>query len=172
MTEGHLLEFSIQCDPASMIGYVQFTILISVEKSHYCSVYEHMYMEFQENVLYHPSTIDPDDLLIFVLFGENVFMIDFILSTVDSFEGVKNVHVYILTKWQYYDDWIIREIDERLYRTVLPKSIQGNRQLDNAVSTISNCNYFSNNGPDRCPVLAGCLLPDNLVCRHIANTSS
>ena len=57
-------------------------------------------------------------------------MIDFILSTVDSFEGVKNVHVYILTKWQYYDDWIIREIDERLYRTVLPKSIQGNRQLD------------------------------------------
>jgi hypothetical protein len=73
-----------------------------------------MYMEFQENVLYHPSTIDPDDLLIFVLFGENVFMIDFILSTVDSFEGVKNVDVYILTKWQYYDDWIIREIDERL----------------------------------------------------------
>jgi DNA-binding Lrp family transcriptional regulator len=123
MKDGHLLEFSIQCDPASMIGYVQFTILISVEKSHYRSVYEHMYMEFQENVLYHPSTIDPDDLLIFVLFGENVFMIDFILSTVDSFEGVKNVDVYILTKWQYYDDWIIREIDERLCRTVLPESI-------------------------------------------------
>ena len=123
MKDGHLLEFSIQCDPASMIGYVQFTILISVEKSHYRSVCEHMYMEFQENVLYHPSTIDPDDLLIFVLFGENVFMIDFILSTVDSFEGVKNVDVYILTKWQYYDDWIIREIDERLCRTVLPESI-------------------------------------------------
>jgi len=130
MKDGHLLEFSIQCDPASMIGYVQFTILISVEKSHYRSVCEHMYMEFQENVLYHPSTIDPDDLLIFVLFGENVFMIDFILSTVDSFEGVKNVDVYILTKWQYYDDWIIRKIDERLCRIVSPKSIQGNRQLD------------------------------------------
>jgi len=130
MKDGHLLEFSIQCDPASMIGYVQFTILISVEKSHYRSVCEHMYMEFQENVLYHPSTIDPDDLLIFVLFGENVFMIDFILSTVDSFEGVKNADVYILTKWQYYDDWIIRKIDERLCRIVSPKSIQGNRQLD------------------------------------------
>ena len=130
MKEGNLLELSIQCDPASMIGYVFFTIVISVEKSHYRSVYEHMYMEFQENVLYHPSTIDPDDLLIFVLFGENVFMIDFILSTVDSFEGVKNADVYILTKWQYYDDWILREIDERICRTVLPKSIQENRQLD------------------------------------------
>ncbi|MGB5089715.1 MAG: AsnC family transcriptional regulator [Nitrososphaeraceae archaeon] len=130
MKDGNLLEFSIQCDPASMIGYVQFTILISVEKSHYRSVYEHMYMEFQENVLYHPSTIDPDDVLIFVLFGENVFMIDFILSKVDSFEGVKNADVFILTKWQYYDDWIIREIDERLYQTVLPKTIQANRQSD------------------------------------------
>jgi DNA-binding Lrp family transcriptional regulator len=130
MKEGNLLELSIQCDPASMIGYVQFAILISVEKSHYRSVYEHMYMEFQENILYHPSTIDPDDQLIFVLFGENVFKIDFILSTVDSFEGVKNADVFILTKWQYYDDWILREIDERICRTVLPKSIQANRQLD------------------------------------------
>jgi DNA-binding Lrp family transcriptional regulator len=127
MKEGHLLEFSIQCDPASMIGYVQFAILISVEEPHYRSVYEQMYMEFQENILYHPSTIDPDDQLIFVLFGENVFMVDFILSTVDSFEGVKNADVFILTKWQYYDDWIIREIDERLCRTVLPKSVQSNR---------------------------------------------
>jgi DNA-binding Lrp family transcriptional regulator len=130
MKNGHLLEFSIQCDPASMIGYVQFTILISVEKSHYRSVYEHMYMEFQENVLYHPSIIDPDDLLIFVLFGENIFIIDFILSTVDSFEGVKNADVYLLTKWQYYEDWILREIDQRLSRTVLHKSILANRQLD------------------------------------------
>lgn len=120
MKDEHLLEFSIQCDPASMIGYVQFTILISVEKSKYRSVYEHMYKEFQENVLYHPSTIDPDDLLIFVLFGENIFMIDFILSTVDSFEGVKDADVYILTKWQYYDDWILRAIDQRLSKTVLP----------------------------------------------------
>jgi hypothetical protein len=104
MDTADLVILGDQCDPASMIGYVFFTIVISVEKSHYRSVYEHMYMEFQENVLYHPSTIDPDDLLIFVLFGENVFMIDFILSTVDSFEGVKNADVYILTKWQYYDD--------------------------------------------------------------------
>jgi DNA-binding Lrp family transcriptional regulator len=114
MKEGHLLEFSIQCDPASMIGYIQFAILINVEKSHYRDVYERMYSEFQENILYHPSTIDPNDRLIFVLFGENVFMIDFILAKVDSFEGVKSADVYILTKWQYYDDWIIREIDERL----------------------------------------------------------
>jgi DNA-binding Lrp family transcriptional regulator len=117
MKEGRLLEFSLQCDPASMIGYIQFAILINFEKSHYRSIYERMYTEFQENILYHPSTIDPNDWLIFVLFGENVFMIDFVLAKVDSFEGVKSADVYILTKWQYYDDWIIREIDERLLLT-------------------------------------------------------
>jgi DNA-binding Lrp family transcriptional regulator len=114
MKEGRLLEFSIQCDPAAMVGYIQFAILISVEKWHYRDVYEHMYREFQENILYRPSIIDPDDQLIFILFAENVFMIDSILAKVDSFKGVKNADVYILTKLQYYNDWITREIDERL----------------------------------------------------------
>jgi tRNA A-37 threonylcarbamoyl transferase component Bud32 len=73
-----------------------------------------MYSKFQENILYRPSIIDLDDRLIFVLFAENVFMIDFILAKVDSFKGVKNADVYVLTKLQYYNNWIIREIDERL----------------------------------------------------------
>ena len=126
MKEGRLLEFSIQCDPASMIGYVQFAILINFEKTHYRNVCERMYTEFQENILYRPSIIDPDDRLIFVLFGENVFMIDFILAKIDSFEGVKSADVYILTKWKYYNDWIIREIDERLLsqRPLSDKSIK------------------------------------------------
>jgi DNA-binding Lrp family transcriptional regulator len=125
MKDGRLVEFSVQCDPASMIGYVQFAILINVEKSHYRSVYERIYTEFQENILYHPSTIDPNDSLIFVLFGENVFTIDSVLARVDSFEGVKTADVYILIKWEYHDDWIIREIDERLLpqRPLLRKSI-------------------------------------------------
>jgi hypothetical protein len=52
--------------------------------------------------------------LTFILFGENVFTADSVLAKVDSFEGVKMADIYILTKIQYYQDWIIREIDERL----------------------------------------------------------
>lgn len=114
MRKGRLLDFSLQCDPAAMIGYVQFTIPIIAVKSHYRSVYERMYSEFQENILYSPSVIDPNDRLTFILFGENVFTVDSVLAKVDSFEGVKRADVYILTKIQYYHDWIIREIDERL----------------------------------------------------------
>jgi DNA-binding Lrp family transcriptional regulator len=126
MKEGCLLEFSIQCNPAAMVGYVLFAIAIDVVKSHYRNVYERMYWEFQENILYVPSVIDPNDRLVFVLFGENVFTVDSVLAKVDSFEGVKSADVYILTKWQYYDDWIIREIDERLLppRPLSSKSIK------------------------------------------------
>jgi DNA-binding Lrp family transcriptional regulator len=97
LKQGCLIDFSIQCDPAAMIGYIQFAIPITVSKSHYRSVVECMYSEFQANILYSPSVIEHEDRLTFVLFGENVFTVDSVLAKVNSFEGVKNADVYILT---------------------------------------------------------------------------
>ena len=121
MKEARLIDFSLQCSPAAMIGRIKFAIPIVVAKSHYRSVLERMYSEFQSNILYSPGVISPEDRLTFVLFGENVFTVDSIISRVTSFEGVKNAEVYILTKWQYYDDWIIKEIDKRLFPRTLPR---------------------------------------------------
>jgi hypothetical protein len=41
-------------------------------------------------------------------------MVDHVLARVCSFEGVKGANAYILTKWQYYDDWIMKELNKRL----------------------------------------------------------
>jgi hypothetical protein len=79
------------------------------------------YLEFQESILYRPSVIDPDERLVFILFGENVFKVDSVLAKVDFFEGVKMADAYIVTKVQYYDDWIIREIDERLLTMLISR---------------------------------------------------
>jgi DNA-binding Lrp family transcriptional regulator len=114
MKEMRLLDFSLQCSPAAMIGYIQFAIPIRVTKSHYRNVRERMYSEFQANILYSPSVIQPEDQLTFVLFGENVFVVDNVLARVNSFAGVNSADAYILTKWQYYDDWIMKEINKRL----------------------------------------------------------
>jgi DNA-binding Lrp family transcriptional regulator len=114
MKEGRVLDFSIQCNPAAMIGYIQFAIPITIAKSYHRIVLERMYSEFQANILYSPGVIDPQDRLTFVLFGENVFTVDSVLARVNSFEGVESVDVYILTKWQYYHDWIMKEINKRL----------------------------------------------------------
>ena len=124
MEESRLLDFSLQCSPAAMIGYIQFVIPISVARSHYHEVLERMYSEFQTNILYSPSVIEPENLLAFVLFGENVFVVDNVLAKVNSFAGVNGADSYILTKWQYYDDWIMKEINRRLLlRLVLHRSI-------------------------------------------------
>jgi DNA-binding Lrp family transcriptional regulator len=123
MKESRLLDFSLQCSPAAMIGYIQFVIPITVAKSHYHNVLERMYSEFQANILYSPSVIEPEDQLTFVLFGENVFVVDYVLAKVNSFAGVKSADAYILTKLQYYDNWIMKEINKRLLlRPVLHRS--------------------------------------------------
>ena len=123
MKESRLLDFSLQCSPAAMIGYIQFVIPITIAKFHYHNVLDRMYSEFQTNILYSPSLIEPEDRLAFVLFGENVFVIDYVLARVNSFAGVNSADAYILTKWQYYDDWIMKEINKRLLlRPILHKS--------------------------------------------------
>jgi DNA-binding Lrp family transcriptional regulator len=123
MKESRLLDFSLQCSPAAMIGYIQFVIPITVAKSHYHNVLERMYSEFQANILYSPSVIEPEDQLTFVLFGENVFAVDYVLAKVNTFAGVKSADAYILTKLQYYDNWIMKEINKRLLlRPVLHRS--------------------------------------------------
>jgi len=123
MKESRLLDLSLQCGPAAMIGYIQFIIPIIVAKSHYHNVLERMYSEFQASILYSPSIIQPENQLTFVLFGENVFMVDNVLARVNSFAGVNSADAYILTKWQYYDDWIMKEINNRLLlRPVLQRS--------------------------------------------------
>jgi DNA-binding Lrp family transcriptional regulator len=123
MKECRLLDFSLQTSPAAMIGYVQFVIPITVAKSQYHNVLERMYSEFQANILYSPSVIEPKDRLAFVLFGENVFAVDYALARVNSFAGVTSADAYILTKWQYHDDWIMKEINKRLLlRPILHRS--------------------------------------------------
>ncbi len=55
--------------------------------------------------------------------SENVFTMDSVLAKVDSFEGVIGADVYILSKWQYYVDWIIREIDKKLIPRTLSRGL-------------------------------------------------
>ena len=132
MKDANILDFSIQCSPPVMIGYIQFAIPIITTRFHRQSVLEQMYSKFQANILYSPSVIDSEDRLTFVLFAENVFTVDSILTRVSSFEGVKSADVYILTKWQYHDDWIMKEINKRISqrRPLLFESIKINNAMN------------------------------------------
>jgi hypothetical protein len=49
-----------------------------------------------------------------LFFGQNVSTIDHVLSAVESFEGVKSTDVSIPTSLVYHNDWVIKEINQRL----------------------------------------------------------
>ncbi len=131
MKDARILDFSIQCNPSVMVGYIQFVIPITTTKFHRRSVLESMYSEFQANILYSPSVIDSEDRLTFVLFSENIFTVDSVINKVSSFEGVKSADVYILTKWQYHDDWIRKEINNRIPRR--QPLLYGSIKIDNTI---------------------------------------
>ena len=53
-----------------------------------------------------------------------MFVVDYVLARVNSFASVKSADADILTKLQYYDDWIMKEINRRLLlRPVLHRSM-------------------------------------------------
>lgn len=53
-----------------------------------------------------------------------MFVVDYVLARVNSFAGGKSAYADILTKLQYYDDWIMKEINRRLLlRPVLHRSM-------------------------------------------------
>ena len=121
MKQNNVLKFSVLCNPASTLGYIQFVILIHVKRSFYHKIQQQIYNEFQENIRFQPPIVNPDDVIAFVLFGQDIFTVDSILSRIQSIEGVEDSELSILTKITYHKDLAIKEINQRLLSS-LPSS--------------------------------------------------
>jgi hypothetical protein len=49
-----------------------------------------------------------------VFFCPNISTVDWILTTLESYEGVNGTKMFITIKLGYYQDWVKREIEKRL----------------------------------------------------------
>jgi hypothetical protein len=67
-----------------------------------------------ENILFQLPVTDPDNVINFLLFSQDIFAADGILKKVESFDGVKRVELFVLTDTTSYDEWVLREIDKKL----------------------------------------------------------
>jgi hypothetical protein len=67
-----------------------------------------------ENILFQLPITDPDNVINFLLFSQDIFAADGILKKVESFDGVKRVELFVLTDTTSYDEWVFREIDKKL----------------------------------------------------------
>ena len=124
-----VVRFSVICNPAAMKGLVVFGLLIYVnddngrnviteryrsKRSSSHKVLERLYTEFPEYPFLRSPLLSHDNIVIFSVFGNDVFAIDSMFKKILSFQEVRNAELYIFTEIKYYKDWIVREIDRKL----------------------------------------------------------
>jgi hypothetical protein len=96
-----------------MKGYNYFSILAQANKSFFQSIIDKIYAELSPHLLRHHTLIHKD-VIVLNLYSENVFDIESIFRKVESFQGVKNAEVFQPLDIKWPQEWLIREIDERL----------------------------------------------------------
>ncbi len=115
LRENHIVEFGIIRNISSiqLVGYIEFAVVIDVEKSLFQKVLERIYLEMQDYLLF-ILNMNQNEVIFAVLSCTNIPTVDLILARLESYTGVKQIEPHITTKLIYYQDWLQREIDKRL----------------------------------------------------------
>ena len=119
MKKTHIVQFTIMRDMSSLqlIGYIEFALIINVNKHLYRSVLETIYHEMAEYILFIPN-IYRNNIIFAVLFCANIPMLDLIVTRIQTYKGVEKIELFITTKLAFYQDWLKKEIDKRLQQSV------------------------------------------------------
>jgi DNA-binding Lrp family transcriptional regulator len=115
MRENHILEFSILTNLSSMqlTGYIEFAVVIDIDISSHQNIIERIYQEMQEHLLIIPNSYQKE-IIFAVFFGANIPTVNLILRTLESYDGVNKVEVFLTTSLVYYQEWLKRAIDKRI----------------------------------------------------------
>jgi DNA-binding Lrp family transcriptional regulator len=115
LKDDNILKFFILCNPVHTVGYIQFALLVNtLDRSYYHQIVRRIYEQLGENILFQLPVTDPDNVITFLLFSQDIFAADGILKKVESFDGVKRVELFVLKDTTSYDEWLQREIDKKL----------------------------------------------------------
>jgi DNA-binding Lrp family transcriptional regulator len=116
MGQHHIIDFSIIRDMSStnLTGYIEFLLMVAVNKSSYEEIIERMYREMQEYFMNMPLRISGSEVIIALFFCSNIPTIDLIVTKVKSYGRVHGVELFIITKMAYHQEWLVREINKKL----------------------------------------------------------
>ncbi|HEY7572781.1 MAG TPA: AsnC family transcriptional regulator [Nitrososphaeraceae archaeon] len=115
LKEYHVVDFTIFMDLSSMhlVGYIQFIVLMDIDKSLYEHIVKRVYTEFKEYLIAIPN-VNQSEFIFALFYSPNIPAIELILTRLLSIDGVDSVELFIMTKMGYYIDWLKREIRKRL----------------------------------------------------------
>ncbi len=98
---------------SKVIGFTEFILILQIDKIHQNIIINRIYKELDEYLV---TVINSrQEGIVFANFiSSNVSAYDLILETVESFVGVIQMNLFVVTKFSYDDEWIRREIRNRL----------------------------------------------------------
>jgi DNA-binding Lrp family transcriptional regulator len=114
MRENHVIKFSTIIDMSSMqlVGYIEFAVIINVDKSLHAYILKRIYRELQEYLKFCDE--NQTEVILAAFFCTNITTLDSILTKIESFEGVEHAEVFIMTKIVFYQEWLKQEINKSL----------------------------------------------------------
>ena len=115
MRENLVVNFSTIIDMSSMqlVGYIEFAVIINVDKSLYLYILKRICRELQEYLKYCPNE-NQTEVIFAVFFCTNIPTFDSILTKIESFDGVERAEVFIMTKLLFYQEWLKKVINKSL----------------------------------------------------------
>jgi DNA-binding Lrp family transcriptional regulator len=122
MKESRILNFIVTTNPLNMKGYIRFGMIIRLDRRRRDD-YQKSIRRLQEElearfVIVVPINLQ-EDVTNFQLFARSIFEIDPALKKIESLNGVRGADVFIPYSGKVHQDWILREIDNRVNTKVV-----------------------------------------------------
>lgn len=114
MKENQILNFFVYTEPANMQGYVRFGMIIRLEENNSQKAAKQIYEELEKNFVMAFPMIIQEDVMAWQLIVRSIFEIDPAFKKIDSLDGVKGTEVFIPFRVDMYQDWMMKEIDNRI----------------------------------------------------------
>jgi DNA-binding Lrp family transcriptional regulator len=112
--EDRILNIIVDTDPVKMPGYIVFGMIIRFEMKDYQKLIWRIQEELERSFVIAFPRIIQKDIAFYQLVACSIFEIDPILKKVEMLEGINGAEVFIPFRAPVYQDWILREIDNRI----------------------------------------------------------
>ena len=111
----HIMGFTLEHNPNVTINYMRFLLIVHTEKGLRNKVRYLIYHELKENIHFDLPIVYPENIIAFILYSQEVFAIDAIISKIERFKGVLTTEFFIPRALTSYEDWLLKEIDDLIF---------------------------------------------------------
>lgn len=114
MKENRIVMFNVGTDPVKMKGYIMFGMLVRLNTKASQKTLRLIQEVLDDHFVIALPMIHQEDVMNFQLVVNSIFEIDPALEKIESLDGIKSAEAFIPLRARLRQDWIIREIADRV----------------------------------------------------------